>query len=226
MRHRVLAVPDLHLPGMLEGYPDFLRDTYRRWKCNKTVFLGDIFNFGAISFHLKQTSDMNIEDEVAAARKDVKRLVKMFPEAQILAGNHDVLASRQCEQVGVPSIMLRTFNDFWDMPKTWKWHKRFHKLFVDGVIYQHGDQGKGGAHSALANAKAEFRSVVQGHHHTACGVWFHANDKDLVFGMQAGTGCDHSHPMFDYSRQFTQKPIVSCGVVIDGLYPYIERMVL
>lgn len=225
-KKRVLAIPDLHLPGMLPNYPDFLRQTYKDYKCDTVIFLGDVFNFGALSFHMKMAGDANIEDEVNACHAPIKRLARMFPRASLLEGNHDANPGRQCDAVGIPRTMMRTFNDFWDMPKTWKWYPRYHKHIIDGVIYQHGDQGKGGAHPALANAKAEFRSVVQGHYHTACGVWFHANTKDLVFGMQAGTGCDHNHPMFDYSRAFTQKPVVACGVIIDGLYPYIERMVL
>ncbi len=225
-KHRTLVVPDLHLPGMLPDYPDFLREIYKKWKCNKVIFLGDIFNFGALSFHMKRTSDLNIEAEIESSKKDIKRLSKMFPVAELLVGNHCDLPGRQCDVVGIPRVMLRGFNDFWDMPATWKWYPRFHKRIIDGVIYQHGDQGKGGAHPALANAKAEFRSVVQGHFHTAFGIWFHANERDLIFGMQAGTGCDHSHPMFDYSRQFTQKPIVGCGVVIEGTSPYVERMAL
>lgn len=225
-RKRVLVIPDLHCPGMLASYPEFLRDTYRRWKCDTVVCLGDIFNFTGLSFHLKQTSDLNIDAEISIARKDIKRLVKMFPDVSVLTGNHDDLSGRQCDVVGVPRTMLRTFNDFWDMPKTWKWYPRYHQLKVDGVIYQHGDRGRGGQMAALKNAQDEFASVIQGHYHSQCGIWFHANLQDLIFGMQAGCGIDHDNPIFNYSRAFTKKPIISCGVVIEGKYPYIERMVL
>jgi hypothetical protein len=222
----VLAIPDLHIPGMLDTYPDFLWDTYKSWGCNKVVLLGDVFNFGALSFHLKRTSDMNADAEIEAARLQVKRLVKMFPEADILVGNHDDLPGRQCDVVNIPRIMLRSFNDFWCMPKTWRWHKRFSQVVIDGVIYQHGDQGAGGKFPALVNAQNEFRSVVQGHHHTSFGCVAHANSKSYVFGMQCGTGCDHHNPIFDYAKIFTKKPIVGCGVVCEGEQGFPVRMLL
>ena len=225
-KSRVLAIPDIHAPGMLEDYPDFLWDTYKKWKCNKVVFLGDLFDFNAISFHQKDTRDLSADAELDACRSQVKRLVKMFPNADLLVGNHDDLPGRQLDVVGVPRVMLKSFNEFFGMPKTWRWHERFSQLIVDGVIYQHGDRGAGGKFPALTNAHDEFRSVVQGHYHSVFGCQGFANLNQYVFGMQCGAGCDHKNPIFRYSKKFNRKPIIGCGTVLEGVEGYAVRMKL
>lgn len=222
----VLAIPDLHCPGMLADFPDFLWQVKKKWKCDRFVCLGDVFNFGAVSYHLRMSHELNFDAEIEQARNQVKQIARRFPKLDVLVGNHDDLVGRRADDGGIPRAMLRGFNDFWGLPKTWKWHKRYTQLKVDGVIYQHGDRGRGGEQAAFKNAKDEHRSVVQGHHHSQCGIWYASNLDRLIFGMQAGCGMDRSNPIFQYAKIYTKKPIIACGVIIDGKYPYIERMVL
>ena len=45
--------------------------------------------------------------------------------------------------------------------------------------------------SALKNAQAQFKSLVMGHLHAQAGINYHANQDDIVFGMNVGCGVDH-----------------------------------
>ena len=120
--------------------------------------------------------------------------------------------------------VLRDYQDMWDIG--WRVHPRFSKLQIDGVIYSHGDCGRGGQDAAFKQAKDNFRSTVVGHFHSQAGVRWWANPEFRVFGMSVGCGIDASKHQFDYGRKLSAKPILGCGVVIDGQRPVFEPWLL
>lgn len=220
---RVLVIGDTHCPGMRHGYVDFLRDTYKAWKCDRVVHIGDLVDFHAISFHLSENGTPSGEAEVAMAREQIGLLSKAFPEADWLLGNHDVLPSRRVAEIaGWPSGFLRSYTDFWDLK--WREHPRYSRLEIDGVLYSHGEVGGGGKHPAVLQAARQFQSCVIGHFHSAFGVNWVANQNNRIFGASVGCGVDWELLQFSYGRKMASKPVVGCGVVIDGEYAYCEPM--
>ena len=99
-------------------------------------------------------------------------------------------------------------------------------LTIDGVIYAHGDSGRGGNDAAFNQAKDNFRSTVIGHFHSQAGVKWWANPEFRVFGMSVGCGIDASRMQFEYGRKIATKPILGCGVVIGGRKAYFEPWLL
>ena len=211
---------------MLDEYPKFLKSVYRKWKCNKVVHIGDLVDNCALSFHLKSPHQKDPVREYDEALVQVRALTRAFPKVDLLLGNHDVLPFRWAKEVGIPSDMLLDFASIFKLPKGWKVWERYSQLTIDGVIYQHGDRGKGGRMSAMSNAKAEFRSVVQGHYHAQGGAEFYANLETRVFGLQVGCGADWRHHQQDYGKKYTSKPVIGCGVVLNGVTPIFEPMIL
>ena len=222
---RVLVIGDTHCPGMRKDYPRFLKKTYDLWKCNKVVLIGDVVDWASISFHEKNPTLSNAEDEYKKAHKQVQSLYKHFPKAEWVIGNHDCLNLRQANAVGLPDFLLKDYQQLWDVPK-WKVHPRFSRLIIDEVIYTHGDAGKGGQFAAVKNSRDNFQSWVQGHHHSEAGVWWTVNQTSRVFGMNVGTGMDHDLMQFEYGKKFNKKPVLGCGVVIDGKYPHFIPMIV
>lgn len=222
----VLIIGDTHCPCMLEEYPDFLLDCYKYWQCDKVVMIGDLVDNCALSFHLKKPQQKDPMREFEEAMAQVKEITKAFPKADMLLGNHDVLPYRWAKQVGVPDEMLRDFGAIFGLPKGWVVHPRYHQLVIDDVIYQHGDRGKGGRMAACNNAKAEFKSVVQGHHHCQGGTEFYACLNSRVFGLQVGCGTDWRHGQMEYGIRYSGKPVIGCGIVLDGITPIFEPMIL
>jgi hypothetical protein len=47
-----------------------------------------------------------------------------------------------------------------------------------------------------------------------------------VFGLAVGCGIDMRRLQFLYSKPFPRKPILGCGVVIDGTRAFFEPMQL
>lgn len=220
---RVLVIGDTHAPCMLSNYAGFLADIYEQWDCDRVVHIGDLVDNCALSFHLKKPHQKDPVAEYDEALKQVETLTALFPKVDLMLGNHDVLPWRWANEVGLPENMLRDFAGIFNLPKGWNVHQRYGQLEIDGVIYQHGDRGRA---SAILNAKDEFQSVVQGHHHAKAGIEFTANRNHRVFGMQVGCGTDWKHHQQDYGVKYSKKPIIGCGVVIDGVTPIFEPMVM
>lgn len=220
---RVLVVGDTHCPAMYKGYPAFLERMSKKYKTDRTVFIGDVVDHHAISFHEKNPHLPSSSDEFKQAKKQVGELSKRFPKADWLLGNHDVLPARQMAKAGLSADFMKDYKDLWNVPK-WTIHPRFGCLTIDKVDYIHGDSGKTRQFAAAHTARARFRSTVSGHCHCECGIWYYANGNALVFGCNTGTGIDWRKLQFDYGRKFVGKPIVSCAVVIDGTHPVIEVM--
>ena len=220
---RVLIIGDTHCPCLLDGYVDFLEDIYASWDCDRVVMIGDLVDNCALSFHLKKPHQKDPLREYDEAIEQVSTITEAFPEADLLLGNHDALPYRWCNEVGIPEEMMRDFSSIFNLPEHWTVHPRYSQLVIDGCIYQHGDRGRS---SAILNAKAEFQSVIQGHHHAKAGIEFTANRNHRIFGMQVGCGTDWHHHQQDYGVRYSAKPIIGCGVVIDGVTPIFEPMVL
>ena len=55
---RVLVIGDLHLPAEHPDYYAFIKDVKRKYRTDTTVFIGDIVDHHAISFHKKHPEEM------------------------------------------------------------------------------------------------------------------------------------------------------------------------
>lgn len=224
-KNRVLIIGDTHAPCMHSGYIRFLKKIEKKHQCNRVVHIGDLVDWSAISYHEKDPAMPSAGEEYSRAWRQVRQLHKAFPRVDILIGNHDCLPSRKAQTIGLPEEVLKDFKSLWQLDG-WTVHPRFTDLVIDGVIYRHGDKGKGGQVAAHKNAQAEFSSLVQGHLHAQASVVYHANKEDCVFGMQVGCGVDHSHPAMNYGRMYAAKPIVGCGVVYSSKLAMFEPMYL
>lgn len=220
---RVLVIGDTHCPAMIDGYVDFLKSVKETWDTDTTVHIGDVVDFAAISFHEKNPSLPSVGDEMKIARRQVEELYSAFPDATVMTGNHDDLPRRQATAAGIPEEIMRDPSSIWGTPG-WEWMNRFSIIAIDGVHYAHGDRGKGGQNAALKNAKESFCPWVQGHQHSQAGVTWFANRSSLIFGMSVGCGIDRHAASMHYGIKFSSKPIIGCGVVLDGEFAVFEPM--
>jgi hypothetical protein len=209
---------------MRTGYVDFLKRLADRYAITRVVHIGDLVDWASISYHEKHPVLRNPTLEYKRALKQVSMLSKAFPKADWLIGNHDALTERQLVTAGLPPELLRSQNDIWQIG--WKVHKRFEKLEIDGVVYSHGDSGRGGIDAARLQSQDNFRSTVIGHFHGQAGVKWFANNDSRVFGLSVGCGIDADALAFEYGRKFARKPLLGCGVVLNGKQAYFEPWLL
>tara|TARA_R110002073_G_scaffold68372_2_gene169858 strand:- start:5218 stop:5901 length:684 start_codon:yes stop_codon:yes gene_type:complete len=221
----VLVIGDTHAPAMLDGYISFLKKIYKKHGCGRVVHIGDLVDWNSISFHEKDPSMPSPVEEFKRAFRQVQKLYRAFPKVDYMTGNHSSLPARKARMIGLPDDVMKSFEDLWKI-EGWTIHSRYADLEINGVIYRHGDKGKGGAMAAHKNAISEFKSVVQGHLHAQAGVVYHANQGECIFGMQVGCGVNHSDPAMAYGKVYANKPIVGCGVVYSSKLAFVEPMFL
>lgn len=208
---------------MHHKYPSFLQRIYKQYRCNKVVHIGDAVDNAAISYHEKNPSLSSAEEEFYKAKIQLAKLYSLFPKVTWLTGNHDALTQRQATTVGLPAEVLKPLPELWGVPK-WVCLPRYSRYTLDGVIYAHGDSGKGGMYSSVKNGRDNFASFVCGHHHSEAGVWYTTVEGRRIFGMNVGCGVDADALAFEYGRKFNKKPTLGCGVVIDGRKAIFEPM--
>lgn len=114
---------------------------------------------------------------------------------------------------------MRPMEDLFGMPEGWKVEDQ---IEIDGVQYHHGETA-GGVNGFRKDCEKRMRCTVTGHNHSNAGISATATDQELVWGMAVGCGVDHKHMAFAYGKHFANKPIIACGVVIDG-EPHVEYM--
>ena len=222
---RVLVIGDTHAPAMHPRYIRFLKDVDRKYNCNRVVHIGDLVDWNAISFHEKDPSQPSPSEEYELAYRQVQKIYKAFPEVDYLIGNHSDLPGRKARAAGLPEEVILGFRELLGIDG-WTIHERYSDLKIDNVIYRHGDKGKGGTRiAAFRNAVDEHTSLVQGHLHAQFGIEYSANHDRAIFGMQVGCGVLPGHPSMKYSRIYSARPILGCGVVING-EPSLIRMKL
>jgi len=215
---RVLVIGDLHEPVSHPAYLQFCKDLYKKWKCNRVVFIGDIVDWHAISSWVKEPNCPGPKDEYKLAKPKVQKWYKTFPKAKVCIGNHDERPERLAKSVSIPANFLKNYNVLWGTDG-WQWDYEF---IIDGVYYFHGT-GQGGIHPAWNVASKMLMSVVMGHCHSKAGVKWRVNPYQRIFSMDVGCGIDVKAWQFVYGKHCKDRPVLSAGIVINGI-PYHEIM--
>ena len=217
---RVGIIGDTHLPYELEGYLEFCQESFEAWDVDTIVHIGDMFDNHSLSFHDSEPMLHNVIGEYESAFERAKAWYEAFPKATLIMGNHDRIPARQLAKLGMaPNIFMKPIEDLFGMPDTWAVENQ---IEIDNVLYHHGETA-GGINGFRKDAEKRMRCTVSGHNHSNAGISATATDQELVWGMGVGCGVDHKHMAFAYGKHFANKPIIACGVVIDG-EPHIEYM--
>lgn len=205
------AIGDCHAPFTHPAYLRFCADTFDKFNVKQVVNIGDCVDAHAISFHDHDPNGMSAEDEANAAMKMVQKWYKQFPKAKVCIGNHCARQFRAAQKAGIPDRYIRSYADVWQTP-AWDWQLEH---AIDGVLYEHGT-GSSGKDAAFNRAVAQRCSVVIGHVHSYAGVKYHANPFSRIFGLNVGCGIDINAYAFDYGKMFPVRPVLGCGIVVDG----------
>jgi UDP-2,3-diacylglucosamine pyrophosphatase LpxH len=219
----VLIIGDSHLPFEHKGYLPFLekiRDKYSISDDN-VYNAGDIVDNHAISFHQHDANGMSAGDEMKLVKERVKEWIKVFPKMKITTGNHDALSARQLAAAGIPKQYFRTLNEVYDLPEEWLFENEFWINEETKLI--HG-LGFSGMYPHANAAKTNMCNVIMGHIHSVAGVHWIVNERTKIYGMAVGCGIDRHKYAFEYAFTMARKPVLSCGVLLDGKTPLIEMM--
>jgi len=210
-KDNVFIVGDLHLPFEHRNYLEFCKEKQQKCKAATVIFVGDIVDNHAISYHEHDPDGWSPAEEMLHADKHLKKWFKAFPTARICLGNHDSLVDRKAKTIGLPKRCFLPYRDIWGLLKTWR---DDFEWAIDGVLYKHGT-GMSGRYAHVMAAERARQSTVIGHTHSSLGVEYIVSSKDCIFGMNVGCGIDRKKYAFAYGKDFPRKPALGCGVVTD-----------
>lgn len=211
-KDHILIIGDTHIPFELPNYLDFCMQIKNRCKCSKVVHIGDLVDNHSISYHEHDPNGLSPADEMKEVDKHLKKWFKAIPNLYLCRGNHDCLVDRKGKTSGLPIRVFRDFRDIWGLPKGWI--DDFDFEFY-GVRFMHGT-GYTGKYAHIQSAYDNRQSTVIGHTHSSLGGEYLVNNKDRVFGLNAGCGIDRRKYAFAYGKDFKRKPAVGCAIITDN----------
>jgi len=205
----VLIIGDLHLPFSLDGYLEHCKDTYKKYNCTEVVFIGDIIDNHASSYHETDPDGYNAGEELKIAIQQVKEWYQAFPKATVIIGNHDRIIMRKAYSSGLSKMWIKGYSEVLGTPG-WNFTE---SIEIDNVLYIHGEGG-----TARSRARRDLQSIVQGHLHSQAYVEWIVGARFKIFGMQVGCGVNNKSYAMAYGKE-GPKPAIACGVVLQGETP-------
>ena len=205
----VLVIGDLHEPFCLDNYLYHCIETYTKYKCNEVVFIGDIIDNHASSYHETDPDGHSAGQELKMAIQRIKQWYQAFPKATVIIGNHDRLIMRKAYSSGLSKMWIKDYAEVLGTPG-WNFTE---SIEIDDVLYIHGEGG-----TARARVRRDLQSIVQGHLHSQAYIDWCVGAKFKLFGMQIGCGIDHKSYAMAYGKE-GPKPAIACGVVLQGEVP-------
>jgi len=225
---RVFVIGDTHWPATHPGYLEFCQDMYEQWNCDRVVHIGDAVDFHCYSRFTKETDAPGEPLEIRQARAHAAEWIAAFPAADVIEGNHCRRIKLRASEVGISPSMVRSVPDIFDFPEEWVWHAADEEdepgLEIDGVWYTHGTGITASINPAYSLVRRLGQSCVMGHIHHASGVKTDANRNRTRFAVDTGCGIDIRHPFMRYGKQWVQKPVLSCAIILDGEQAFVETM--
>lgn len=212
---RILVISDMQMPFHHKDAFAFLAYVKRKYKPTRVVNIGDITDSYCLNAWGIDPDSISASDEIRQMQSGVKRLAKMFPKMDVLTSNHDLRIYRAARRAGIPSHFIKDYYDWMGCPNTWKFHD---ELMIDDIMFSHGDEGgAGGMNASMKRIMHYGRSSVAGHLHTQANIVYLANREKLLFGMQVGSLIDREAMAFAYAKKSLKKPILSVGMILDGV---------
>lgn len=201
----VLVIGDLHEPFTLEGYREFCLATYKKYKITHVIFIGDIIDNHAPSFHTTDADAMGAGNELDIAIEHIAEWVKIFPRADVIIGNHDRIIMRKAFEGAIPRRWIMDYQDVLGAPG---WNFREGATY-DGIHYIHGEGS-----TARMRCKKDLISTVQGHRHPEAYTDYVVGETFKIFGMQVGCGVDRKSYAMAYAKDHP-KPAIGVGVILN-----------
>lgn len=224
---RVLVISDIHAPYNHKDLLEFYADIKTIVNPDFVANVGDELDSHAMSFH---DSDPDLDSagvELKKGRAVLQDLARIYPTMTLATSNHGSLAYRRQKAHGIPKHMILPYRDVLfagrdedgniipsELGKEWVWKDRFFiNTPLGKVMVHHGQDTVDVKRSVRENGT----SVIRGHYHALLNIEWILNGCGMNFGMTVGCGCDAESLAFAYGKNFNSKPIVGCGLIMNGI---------
>jgi hypothetical protein len=231
----ILLIPDLQAPYHHQDTLEYLAALQNAYGFERAVCLGDEIDQYSSSPYPKDPSMMKAEEEASATRAFFAQLHTLYPNLDLLTGNHGQRVLEQARKIGIPASAIQTERGYLFGTKSedgetrfpdgigsgWRWHSGLDIVLSTGepLLLLHGDGPDEEDVGALVRKYK--KSVAKAHLHSKFSLKIAVNKIGLTrFGIEAGCLVDKNSKAFSYRKA---EPVIGCAGVLDG-EPVLFRM--
>ena len=219
----IVVMPDLHAPYHHRHALAFMAAVKAKFKPDLVVNLGDEADKHAMSFHDSDPNLKSAGDELEATKPVIAELHKLFPRMLLCDSNHGSMHYRKAKAHGMPVQYLKSYREIL-LPginsKGWQWAENWRVRTPMGeVLFKHQASG-----AILIDASHNQCNLVVGHHHGKFTIEYGASSARLYWGAFFGCLIDKDSLAFAYGKHTMYKPILGCGVIINGIPTLIPML--
>lgn len=212
-------MPDLHEPFSAKHALRFCREVQAEYKIplDNILCAGDETDqFWGSQFCKDPNALHTASSEIFHSLKKLKEWYAAFPKMLLAESNHPVRWWKRAFENGIPSEVLRKYQEVIQAPSGWRWARKWIvKASRKPFMLTHG-MGFGGVSGSRTMLLHSGISVAHGHLHSGAGVTHFQTENLDVWSLNAGCLIDVDAYAFAYGRDNKQKPSVGVGVVLDG----------
>lgn len=211
----IVVMPDLHAPYHHQDALEFMKAVMKAFKPELVINLGDETDKHAMSFHDSDPNLMSAGDELEASRVVLAKFSKLMPNVLLCDSNHGSMHYRKAKHHGIPVQYLKDYRDIL-FPngggEGWQWAENWRVNTPLGeIMFKHQASGP-----ILVDAAHNQCNLAVGHSHGNFSVEYTAGSKHIYWGAYFGCLIDKDKLAFAYGKHSLRKPVIGCGVILDG----------
>lgn len=219
----IVVMPDLHAPYHHKHALAFMQMVKDRFKPDLVINLGDEADKHAMSFHDSDPNLKSAGDELEATKPVLAALHKIFPRMLLCDSNHGSMHYRKAKAHGMPVQYLKSYREIL-LPgiksNGWQWAESWRvRTPMGDVLFKHQPSGP-----ILTDASHNQCNLVVGHHHGKFSIEYGASSARLYWGGFFGCLIDKDSLAFAYGKHTMYKPILGCGVIVNGVPTLIPML--
>lgn len=216
-KNNFLFLGDIHLPFEHPRALQFAKSLRKDFNIpyENCYSVGDALDLYSFSRWPKSPeARVTVNQELDLAREKLRKWAHAFPELKIAESNHDQRILKKALGADLPSQVIKSFHDIFELPNSWEIKDTF-TIESHDILVCHGEEFP----DALQAAIAYGCNVVQGHHHSKFSVQWRASLTQTLWGAATGWLGDWESFAFAYGKKSKQKMLLGSIVVVDGI-PY------
>lgn len=219
---KVFVISDMHIPYHHQDMIAFFKAVKKKYNPDRIICIGDELDNHGMSYHESNVNLYSAGHELERARKVIKEVEDLFPDVDLVDSNHGSLYYRKAKSNGIPREALVSYNDLLGVGDGWRWQFDLTIEMSNGesCYFHHGKIS-----DVLTLSQRSGMCAVQGHYHSKFKIDHWSNTNGLYWGMAVGCMIDDNALAFSYNKNTTDRPIIGCGIIIDGqakLLPMIK----
>lgn len=220
-KNNFLFISDVHEPYAHPQALKFCKSLQKDFEIpNSNIYsVGDLLDqYGFSRWPKSPDAKHTINQELDLARERLKRWALAFPELKICESNHDQRIMKKALGADLPSQVIRSFREIFGIPDEWEIKQQFVVMANKcEIVVDHGEEFPDALQAAISYGV----NVVQGHHHAKAGVQYARSRVQELWGMSVGCLVDRESFAFSYGDKSKRKPMIGCGIVLNGIAHFI-----